>query len=200
MSQLIHAQTYSVRGSLREWMKGFMNSPREKSLLETKLNLELLSTFSENTAFRANYYYTYDGIERKGVSSLQEAYIDYYSNIVDIRFGKQIIAWGKADEINPTDILNPQNLGNITEEKTIRKIGLTALKTTWKFSDYYFYAIWKPEFDYMKIPKVGSRWRFFSIPGIIELPDPELPGNELKDTEWAFKLSKTISLYDFSVS
>lgn len=198
--QILYGQNFEVRGSLREWVKGFMCSPREKSLLETKLNLELISTLGENTAFRANYYYTYEGIEKSGVSTLQEAYIDYYSDIVDIRFGKQIMAWGKADEINPTDILNPQNLGNITEEKTIRKIGLMAFKTTWKFRDYYLDVVWKPEFDHMRIPKSGMRWSFFSLPGIAPLPDPELPENKLKDTELALKLSKTFSLYDFSVS
>ena len=59
--------------------------------------------------------------------------MDYYTDFVDIRFGKQLISWGKADEINPTDILNPQILSNITEDKIIRKIGLLSLKTDWKF-------------------------------------------------------------------
>ena len=199
-TQTLNGQNFEVRGSLREWAKGFISSPVEKSLLETRLNLEMLSTLGENTAFRVNYYYIYDGIKRDGVSNLQEAYVDYYTDIVDIRFGKQIMAWGKADEINPTDILNPQILNNVTEEKSIRKIGLTALKTTWKFREYYLECIWKLEFDYMRILEIGSRWSFFSIPGIDKLPAPVLPGNKPGDTEWAFKLSRTISMYDFSLS
>jgi hypothetical protein len=195
-----HAQTYELRGNLREWVKIFNESPNETDLLETRLKLELLSTLGENTAFRAINYYVYDGVQKSHDWTFQEAYIDYYSKLLDIRFGKQIIAWGKADEINPTDVLNPQNLANITEDKSVRKIGLLCLKTDWKFSDYVLEGIWKPEFQEMQIPSLNSRWAFFSLPGVTELPSPSYPDNELGDTEWALKLSRTFSMYDFSVS
>lgn len=196
----ISAQTYEIRGSLREWIKVFTESPNELDLSETRLKLELLSTLGENSAFRVKSYYIYDGLNKKGIWDFQEAYIDYYSSFLDVRLGRQVIAWGKADEINPTDILNPQNLSNLSEEKGIRKIGLLALKTEWKFSDFILEGIWKPEFDNMKFPPLDSRWAFFTIPGLEELPEPEYPSHRLQDTEWAFKLSRTVSQFDFSIS
>ncbi len=195
-----NAQTYELRGSLREWIKVFTQSPYEVDLIETRFRLEFLSTFSENTAFKVKSYYIYDGLNKKGIWDFQEAYIDYYSSFVDVRLGKQIMAWGKADELNPTDILNPQNLSNITEEKGIRKIGLTALKTEWKFDDFILEAIWKPEFNNMQLPALDSRWAFFTVPGLESLPEPEFPSHRLQDTEWAFKLSRTISQFDLSIS
>jgi hypothetical protein len=195
-----NAQTYELRGSLREWVKVFSNNPYEIDLSETRIKLELLSTLGENTAFSSRFYYAYNGMKKIGEWDLQEAFMDYYSDFIDIRFGKQVIAWGKADEINPTDILNPQILSNITEDKNIRKIGLLSLKTDWKFYDFILEGIWKPEFQSMQLPELNSRWAFFSLPGVIELPSPSYPENKLENTEWAFKLYRTISLFDFSIS
>ena len=195
-----NAQTYELRGSLREWVKVFSHNPNGIDLSETRVKLELLSTLGENTAFSSRFYYAYNGMEKIGKWDLQEAYMDYYSDLVDIRFGKQVIAWGKADEINPTDILNPQNLTNIAEDKSIRKIGLVSLKTDWKFYDFILEGIWKPEFQPVQLPTLNSRWAFFSLPGVTALPPPSYPENKLENSEWAFKLYRTISLYDFSVS
>jgi len=194
------AEGIELRGSLREWVKAFTLSPNELSLAETRLNLELLSSLGENISFKVNSYYIYDSLNRKGIWDFQEAYIDYYSSFLDIRFGRQVISWGKADEMNPTDILNPQNITNINEDKRVRKIGQMALKTEWKFSDFILEAIWKLEFDNMKLPALNSRFAFFSVPGLEEFPDPEYPQNRIKDTEWAFKLSRTISQFDLSIS
>jgi len=191
---MVSAQmTYELRGSMREWTNVFTQSPRETDLLQSQLKLELLSTQGKRTAFKALTYYTYDGMKKEGNWDAKEAYVDYYSDLVDVRFGKQIIAWGKADEMNPTDILNPQNLSNITEDKSIRKIGLIELKTDMKRYGFVLTGIWKPEFESMQIPKLGSRWSFFTIPGMTSLPQPVYPENRLKNTEWALKLSHTIS-------
>jgi hypothetical protein len=198
-SDTTNAQSYELRGSIREWVKVFSQSHNEVDLSETRLKLELLSTLGENSAFSARSYYVYDGLNKVGNWDVQEAYIDYYSDFLDVRFGKQVIAWGKADEINPTDILNPQDLSNITEDKSTRKIGLLALKTEWKFNEFILEGIWKPEFDNMKLPALDSRWAFFTIPGLDSLPEPECPSHKLRDTEWALRLSRTVQLFDFSV-
>ena len=194
------AQSYQLRGSLREWVKVFAQSPNELDIVETRLKLELLSAIGENTSFKVKSYSTYGAISGQKNWNFQEAFIDYYSDLVDVRFGKQVIAWGKADEINPTDILNPQDLYNFSEEKNIRKIGLTALKTEWKLSDFILEAIWKLEYDNVKLPALDSRWALFNIPGLEALPEPDYPRNRIKDTEWAFKLSRTISLFDLSMN
>ncbi len=194
------SQSYDLKGSLREWIKGFTNSPRDIGMLETKAKLELSSAMGEYSALKLKYYYTYDGISKTGTGNLQEAYLDYYSDMVDVRFGKQIITWGKADELNPTDVLNPQDLSSITEEKSIRKTGLLSLRTDWRLKEWELQLVWKLEYDHMKMPDQNSRWGFFRLPGVTELPDPIMPGKQIDDTEWAVKLSRTISMYDFSVS
>jgi len=193
-------KSWELRGSLRGLAKVFSESPSEVDLLESRLKLELISTLGKKSAFRTLGYAVYQYPQNKIYFDLKEAYIDYYTKYVDFRIGQQTNAWGKADELNPTDIINPQNLNNITEEKSIRRIGLFQTKADIKFYDFVLTGIWKPVFEYMKIPALDSRWAFFTLPNVKELPAPVYPDSKLKNTEWAFKLSRTISSVDFSLS
>jgi hypothetical protein len=201
-------QTFDLRGSLRTWARGFITTPREMDLLETRLKLELVSTAGESGAFFARGYAVSEGQSRGDAAhgnrvdlDLQEAYFDYYTDWLTVRVGRQLITWGKADEINPTDVLNPQNLSNIQEEKLIRKTGIFAFKTNWLFADFDLEAVWKPEFKPMLLPEPGSRWFPFVLPGgITDLPPFTLPGKGFEDTEWALRLLRTFGMFDFSLT
>lgn len=58
------------------------------------------------------------------VPLIQEAYVNYYTDHIDWRFGKQIISWGSAYEIKPTDYYNPYDLTTINPfEKRLGVIG-----------------------------------------------------------------------------
>ncbi len=60
--------------------------------------------FSE-MRFRSGYEYN----EQINQFQLREAYADLYLGDFDLRAGQQIIAWGRADGINPTNNLTPQD-------------------------------------------------------------------------------------------
>jgi len=196
---------YEVRGNLRGWVRGFTTDEKEIDLAETRLKIEFLSAFSENSAFYTRIYFTKhaelnENSETDLITNLQEAYIDYYSDWLTIRAGRQIMTWGKADELNPTDILNPQDMSNILEDKIIRKKGLFALKSNIVIKDYEIEAIWKPEFQSFDLPQ-NSRWSFFSMPYYPTSPPKEIrPGNGFDDTEWGVALSKTYSMFDFTLN
>src|SRR3989338_3899592 len=51
----------------------------------------------------------------------------------DLSVGKQIITWGRADGVNPTDNLSPKNYTLLLPEEGDRKTGVASLKY-----DYYF--------------------------------------------------------------
>ncbi len=188
---------YDIRGSVREWVKIFADQPHELSLMQSQLKLEFLSALGENAAFKVRSYFEYEGTEQLLTWELKEAFIDLYSDVVDIRFGKQVISWGKADELNPTDILNPEDISNITEDKSIRKIGVMAIKADLKIKESVLTFVYIPEFSYHALPQPGSDWDFFGMPA---LPTPSLPGADLSSGEWALKCSKTIEMFDFSIA
>ena len=203
-----HAQGVDLRGSLRLWARGFISSPKEVDLLESRLKLEVVSTLGEHGAFFARLYGVSDARATGQARSddplrltLQEAYVDYYTDRFTLRVGRQIMAWGKADEINPTDVLNPQDLSNLLEEKLIRKSGIFAVKANWFFGDFDLETIWKPEFKPMLLPEPGSRWFPFPLPaGSTDLPPMTLPGRGFQDTEWAVRLSRTVGRFDLSIT
>ncbi len=200
-SEGLSAQTWELRGSLRGWIRGFTHSPNEIDLMESRLKLELISGMGENSAFFVRSYLSHDGRADDEVKlDLKQAYIDYYTGWTAFRFGKQLMTWGKADEINPTDVLNPQDLSNILEDKIIRKIGLFALKANWYIAGFDLETIWKPQFEAMKLPQPGSKWNFLIEQEISDMHSPTYPSDDLDNTEWGLRLSKTISMFDFSLS
>jgi len=105
--------------------------------------------------------------------NLQEAYIDYYLGSLDLRAGVQIISWGTAYSINPTDNLNPFDLSE--EEAFIleEKLGATALRLK-----YY---------PLTNIILTGVYLPYF-VPAL-EVPGVALPERKLENSEYAFKLS-----------
>ncbi len=79
---------------------------------------------------------------------VDEAYIKVQKFIfdnVDFVLGKQRISWGKADKINPTDILNPSDMFDVLDFSS--KFGSIALNTTVYFNlldESYFQIVLEP--------------------------------------------------------
>lgn len=131
---------------------------------------------------------------------LREAYIDLYFGAVSLRFGKQIIAWGKADEINPTDNLNPQDLSDPTRPKSDRKIGVFSLKSDLRVKGFTLEVIAIPTFVSSTLPESGSGWEFFVMPSGVGALSPSYPESKIENSELGVKLLKSIRNVDLSVS
>ena len=87
------------------------------------MNLILEKEFGASANMHLNLEFnTYDG--NNVIPLIQEAYVNYYTDYVDWRFGKQIISWGSSYEIKPTDYFNPYDLTTINPfEKRLGVIG-----------------------------------------------------------------------------
>jgi len=132
--------------------------------------------------------------------SLWEAYIDVYNfllNGFDVRIGKQRLAWGTADKLNPTDNLNPDDfsdLVNFTE-----KIPTWAAKFMYYVGDYTITAVWLPSFTPILLPRnsaslfLGEQSEMFQ--SVVTLPAPE-PRNSM----FAIKVGGNAGSWDYSLS
>jgi hypothetical protein len=67
---------------------------------------------------------------RDTTGALREAYVDLRPGPVDLRIGKQIIPWGRADRINPTDTLTPRDFTLLVPEDADQRIGTTGVSAT----------------------------------------------------------------------
>jgi len=100
--------------------------------------------------------------------NLREVYIDLYGTPFakcDLRIGRQRIAWGTADKLNPTDNLNPPDLEDIWDFG--RHLGSDALKLSVYPGAFTLTAAFLPFFEPAVLPR-GSWSGVFT-------PDLELP-------------------------
>ncbi len=141
-------------------------------------------------------------------AQIREAYIDLYGFLfpwLDLRVGRQRIAWGTADRVNPTDNLNPDDLEDIWDFG--RHLGSDALKATCYLSNFTLTGVFIPHFTPASPPLPEWAEAFLpalAIPGlkIGQLKNEIiLPANTLRSSSLAgLKITSNFRGYDFSLS
>jgi len=140
---------------------------------------------------------------------LKEAYVDLYGFVfenLDIRIGRQRIAWGTADKLNPTDNLNPYDLEDIWDFG--RHLGSDGLRATYYLNDWTFIFVYIPTFTPAVLP--FGDWSkalspSFELPTGLTLRNSVdniiMPKNNLWQSSIAgFKIARKLFDYDVSLS
>ncbi len=139
----------------------------------------------------------------------KEAYLDLYgflSDNFDLRIGRQRIAWGTADKLNPTDNLNPPDLEDIWDFG--RHLGSDGIKGSYYLGDFTFTGAFIPIFTPAVLPR--SDWAA-ALSSPMDIPDGLtlrnlsdsiiMPTNKPKESSvTGVKIAKNILGYDFSLS
>lgn len=120
-------------------------------------------------------------------SALREGYVNFSHGAADFRIGKQIIVWGRADQINPTDNLTPRDNTLFIPESDDQRLGTVAAKVTWNFPDIAATAIMLPRFRPSAQPISAAAGIAF---------DESAPGGN----QYALKLEQTGQGVDWSLS
>lgn len=140
---------------------------------------------------------------------LRETYVDFYGfvfNNLDIRIGRQRIAWGTADKINPTDNLNPYDMENFWDFGS--HLGSNGLKVSYYLKEFTFTGVYLPIFTPTVLPKgdyasallpameLPSGLTLRNLSNTITMPE----SNPRESSTYGIKISKNILNYDFSLS
>ena len=126
------------------------------------------------------------------VSELLEGLAIFRFENSDLSVGKQIITWGRADGVNPTDNLSPKNYTLLLPEESDRKTGVTSLKYDYYFSPELTATLfYSPFFEPNKVT--------FAFPSFIQ-PTEHKPAYNIENSEAAFRLNKIGSDLDWSIS
>jgi len=125
--EVVKEPQLEINGFVRNYT-GVLFDDGDFSIVQNTLDLTLKHQ-KEKMQFVANpfvYHYPY----KENYFGLREAYMDLYSDKVDVRTGKQQIIWGQADGVFITDIVSPKNLTEflLWDFNEIR-MGVTAVKT-----------------------------------------------------------------------
>lgn len=123
----------------------------------------------------------------KAQGLLREGYVDFNNGAFDFRIGKQLIVWGRADQLNPTDNLSPRDYILLTAEDEDQREGASATKATYNFINVDVTGIWLPNFRPNTVPIPFTAGTVFSE--IIPTGD-----------QFAFKLEQSSQLVDWSLS
>ncbi|NOX36054.1 MAG: hypothetical protein GXO78_00805 [Calditrichaeota bacterium] len=139
----------------------------------------------------------------------REAYVEVYDFLLpnlDLRVGRQRIAWGTGDGLNPTDNLNPDDLEDIFDFG--RHFPTNALMMTYYLNDLSLQMVYIPVFTPAILPFGDWAEAFrasMPVPPYLRIRSYQdrvlLPENRLSQTSsFAAKVSGTLFSYDWSLS
>lgn len=150
----------------------------------------------------------YNALNNKLDFDLGEAYIDYAAPNWGFRIGNQKVVWGKADGINITNSVFPEDSTSLFTDDS--SLSVTAAKVSFSGNTWNIDALWIPFFKGTVLPlDEGSLLRDAMIPSRVAVPMvgsiPVQIGNlqtsefALKNGEYGLKLSGYFSLCDVSL-
>jgi len=172
--------------------KTALKSGYGEAALKLKASKSDFGSFFTELRFRDGYEYG-DELEEFEVT---EAYVTAYAGPLDIRLGKQIVAWGKADGVNPTDNITPINGVVRSPESDDLRIGNFLTKINWNLSSIF-------QLEGIYIPKYRNSVMTFDLlewPEGSQVGEDFYPNQNLKNASYALKLKYAGAKVDGSIS
>ena len=124
----------------------------------------------------------------KARGELREAFVTFTAGPLELRAGRQILAWGRADGINPTDNLTGQDLTLLVPDDSDRRLGATAVRGSYSRGDVTATVIWLPEFRPHRLPMPAP------------FADLEATESRWQPTQFALRLEQVGRAVDWSIS
>lgn len=185
--------------------ENFVNSRNQSTV-----QIELESNLSDSYSFFSAIEFRNDlSDSKRNRVYLKEVYIDLFTKKVDLRIGKQVILWGKADGFNPTSNLCPIDYSDLLDTED-EEIGIFSLNTKLYLGDWEVQGVISPTFQSSIFPSEKSRWQeetsnCIYYNGENKIADYywqeiNLSTNKIKDIQYAFRISRNFNNFDLSVS
>lgn len=184
---------------------------RGLSRLRAELNLELNAKFSNSWQALISGKGTYDFVYGiKGRSEFTDDVLDNYeteielgetyilgslTDSLDIKSGRQIVVWGKSDNIRVTDVLNPLDLREpgLTDIEDLR-LPVTMTRLDYYIGQWGLTGIAVHEIRFNKTPAYGSDF----YPSETPPPHEDKPESCADNTEFAIAVNGIFSGWDIS--
>ena len=150
------------------------------------------ASFYSELRFRDGYEYN-DWIRD---FSLREAYVDLALGKFELRAGKAVVAWGRADVINPTNNLTPQDYFVRSPEPGDMRLGNFLLRGRLNLSpSIRLEGVWVPRYRYSVY-----RYDLFEMPSYVRFQASPLPAAALKNGSVGAKIDFFFDRIDGSLS
>ena len=111
--------------------------------------------------------------------SIRRASVQYNRGNFTAEAGKQLIRWGKADILNPTDRFAPRDYLAVVDTEFL---GVLAARAVWETRSDSVEVVLQPRFTPSRLPLINQRWS--NIPPVIQEPEPRFPGGVQTGARW----------------
>ncbi len=189
------AKGYELNGFVRS--TGYLSGEEVQSVYgEAGLLLQANSgnwgsAFTE-LRFRSGHEYGVEFFEL----NVSEAYVDVSFWRFDLRLGKQIVVWGRADGFNPTNNITPQNTTVRSPDSDDMRIGNFLSRAYFNLSPQIrLEGIWVPQYS----PTVLA-FKVADLPDNITIGEGAYPDAGLGNSAFAARLNLEFSAFDGSIS
>ncbi|MBN1130114.1 MAG: hypothetical protein JXA71_14075 [Chitinispirillaceae bacterium] len=126
---------------------------------------------------------------------VREAWVSVSPGLFDIRLGRQILPWGRADAINPTNSITPRDQTALSSEFDDTRMGNELLQIKAKIGPSRIQGIWIPCYRPDVLPLEGAE-----IPPAITIADPVYPDRRFTNGGYAVRIDVIGPSIDGSVS
>ena len=124
---------------------------------------------------------------------LREAYVNTYLGPFDLRLGKQIIVWGRADALNPTNNLTPVDFRIRSPLEDDIRLGNVGARAFLRLSPVRLEGVWMPTYLATELPPVG-------LPPVVAYGPPRFPSPDLRNGLVAGRAHLELAAFEMSVS
>jgi hypothetical protein len=123
----------------------------------------------------------WDRIRRRPLFSVRRLSATYTRGRLTLEAGKQLIRWGKADVLTPTDRFAPRDFLNVVDSDFLP---VTAARVTYGTQSDTLDVIFSPRLTPSRVPLLYQRWAVLP-PGIpVHELEPDFPGGPQFGARW----------------
>jgi hypothetical protein len=188
------AETARITGQVRtDYFRSSKTLDDEIDFLGVTTQLKALPEFSPLLDAKIEARVTNPAVgERMSThTSLLEGYVGVHFSRADLRLGRQIVAWGRADGINPTDNLTPRDYVVLLPFEDDQRFGTTAAKLdVFLTAEKTLTVFASPYFEPNKLPLSNND---SSI-------EQKLPPRTFSNTQFGVRMNKSGEGFDWSLS
>lgn len=201
----------------------YTNSNSGKYLLGRTVFDSELKNYSDTSSLFVNGSLTYDALHSQSENNtieyvsgggdinarIKEAWYDYSGGWWSLRIGRQITSWGKADDIQVTDILCPKdNSTLIASNYADSRLGIDAVRLSYTGDSLVIDAYMIPFFTPGALPLAdGNPLKKIEFPAESDgykinsftNKNITLPEQELQNSEYAMRMSAYLPFADLSL-
>lgn len=144
-----------------------------------RLMLQLRQEFCKNWGFVARPRVFVSPLPNRGRArfgwDVEEAFVHGRAGPWDLRIGRLILPWGRADGINPTDLLTPRDMAYRSPNEEDQRLGNFGAWVRLNLSNIAFEMVVLPQFRASRYP--ANMLDAVSVPGLtLDEADPDWPG------------------------